>query len=471
MRRKQQGHKAVRGAIAAASLSVLLGVGASARAEVVTLAELETLALKHRPALAREAARARAADADLEKAASAYYPQFALKADSNIGPGRQLIRVGEEGATSYLVSGAPSVSDKSTTADQALKPYPRTGLELSGTANLYDFGRTKAATEAGREAHSAAMASQALTESQLKRAVRESYLNWLLQSERERLSREAMQEAVLRRQRVDALIAEGAKPKGEATPARAEELLARLELTRAERDLEASHLAVEHAVGTALTKGAEPDVALLDPQTALPDGSEQQARNLRALEQRFKASLALAEAQSRLNRPQLGFGLSAGVRTSTQNVYDAREFLPDDADRETRRTSVFPLYGAGLTFTAPLWDGGLTKASAAAARARAEEAKADLAEFIQTRELAQREAEIDIESARARLATSEELIAVCSARLADAEAGYEMGVSSIDLIAQARGLLRRAKTEALLARVDHAAARLRMVRKDAAKTR
>ena len=85
--------------------------------------------------------------------------------------------------------------------------------------------------------------------------------------------------------------------------------------------------------------------------------------------------------------------------------------------------------------------------------------------------LAQREAQIDIDSARARLATSEELIAVCSARLADAEAGYELGVSSIDLIAQARSLLRRAKTEALLARVDHAAARMRMVRKDPSSAR
>jgi hypothetical protein len=54
---------------------------------------------------------------------------------------------------------------------------------------------------------------------------------------------------------------------------------------------------------------------------------------------------------------------------------------------------------------------------------------------------------------------------VCTDRLKDAEAGYELGASSIDLIAQARGLLRRAKTEALIARVDHAAARLRMVRK------
>jgi outer membrane protein TolC len=273
-----------------------------------------------------------------------------------------------------------------------------------------------------------------------------------------------VREAGQRRERVAALIAEGAKPKGEVTPARAEELLAQLELTRAERDLATAQLGVEQAVGVALEAGAEPDLGLLDAQSALPDSSEQQTKHLRALEQRFKASLALAEAQSRLSRPQLGVGLSAGVRTSTQTVIST---VPDEKDKLTN--SVFPLYGAGLTFNVPLWDGGLTKASAAAAKARADEAKADLAEFVQARELAQREAQIDMESANARLATTGELIEVCAARLADAEAGYELGASSIDLIAQARGLLRRAKTEALLARVDHAAARLRMVRKDAPK--
>jgi outer membrane protein TolC len=174
----------------------------------------------------------------------------------------------------------------------------------------------------------------------------------------------------------------------------------------------------------------------------------------------------MAEAQAKLNRPQLGLGVSAGVRTSTQKI---TPFEDDANTRAATKTSIFPLYGAGLTLNIPLWDGGLTKASAEAARARADEAKADLAEFEQARDLAQREAELDIESARARLATTEELIQVCAARLTDAEAGYELGASSIDLIAQARGLLRRAKTEALLARVDHAAARLRMVRKDAPK--
>lgn len=449
--------------------ALIAGFAASAQAEVVSLAQLEESALKNRPALAREDARALAADADLQKAASAYYPQFGLKGTVDVGPGRQLLSVtGGDGRT-YLVPGAPSLTNGG--GGNAFLPALRTGLELSANANLYDFGRTKAAMDAGREGHAAALANRSLTEAELRQAVRQSYLAWLLQHELVRLARDGVQEAKQRRERVAALISEGAKPKGELTPTRAEELLAELELQRAERELAAARIHVEYSVGTSLAGSAEPDASMLNGENSLPDSSEQHVKNMRALEQRMKATRAFADAQAKLNRPQLGLGVSAGIRTSTQKVTDLptlEEQMNGARPHSGTDTTVFPLYGAGLTLSIPLWDGGLTKASAEAARARANEAKADLQEFEQAQDLAQREAEIDVESARARLATTEELIAVCSARLKDAEAGYELGASSIDLIAQARGLLRRAKTEALIARVDHAAARLRMVRKDAA---
>ena len=56
MRRKQRSRRALSCAFTAASVAALLAVSTSASAEVVSLETLETLALKHRPALAREAA-------------------------------------------------------------------------------------------------------------------------------------------------------------------------------------------------------------------------------------------------------------------------------------------------------------------------------------------------------------------------------------------------------------------------------
>jgi outer membrane protein TolC len=447
---------AKRAALIALFCSVL---ATGARAEVVSLATLEQNAISNRPALAREGARARAASADVEKAASAYYPQFVLRGTADVGPGRQLVRYPGDNGTSYYVAGAPDVKGGS----QAYVPSTRTGLELNGSANLYDFGRTKAATEAARQSEAAARGGRDVTEAELREAVRESYLGWLLNHELKRRAEDALKEASARRERVSALIGEGVKPKGELTPARADELLTRLELQRAERDLEQARLVLSHQSGILLTPAHEPDVALLQVEASLPDQSSFEANRRRALMQRLKAAQAMADAQKTLNRPQLGVGLSAGVRTSTQQVIPP----PDTDEKIEKKFKVFPLYGAGLTLNIPLWDGGHTRASAEGALARAEEARANLAEFEQERAFAQSQAELDRDSALTRLETAEELVTVCAARLKDAEDGYELGATSIDLIAQARSLLRRAETEALLARVDHASARLRMVRADA----
>jgi outer membrane protein TolC len=218
-------------------------------------------------------------------------------------------------------------------------------------------------------------------------------------------------------------------------------------------------------VGAPLSASAEPDRTLLDAETKVPDRSEQEASSRRALLQRFKAAKAQAAAQATLNRPQLGIGASFGMRISTQDIFDVDERDPATGRpgyNEGTKNNVFPLYTAGLTLNIPLWDGGFTRAGVDAARARADEAKADLEEFEQDRRFSQSQAELDADSALARLRTAQELVSVCAARLKDAEDGYELGASGIELIGQARGLLRRARTEELLARADHVAARLRM---------
>jgi outer membrane protein TolC len=455
----------------AALLLLVVYAAPQARAEVVTLAALETKALANRPALQREAARAQAASADVERAASAYYPQFSLRGTADVGPGRQLLQV-DSGETSYLFAGAPALGNGNS-SKAALNGVPRTGVELSASASLYDFGRTGAATEAARESLDATRKARAVTEAELLNAIRESYLSWLLAHELQQRASDALKEASARRERVSALIAEGVKPKGELTPARADELLTRLEQERAQRDLDHARLVLAHQSGVQLAAGDAPDVALLHMDANLPDQSFFEMAQRRALMQRLKAAHAVAGAQTKLNRPQLGMNLLAGVRSSTQSITNISPMLEtsdDPTNPRTRdgQTRVFPLYGAGLTLNIPLWDGGLTKASAAAARARAEEARANLAEFELERTFAQSQAELDRDSALTRLKTADELVEVCAMRLKDAEDGYELGASSIDLIAQARSLLRRAQTEALMARVDHAAARLRMVRKDSA---
>jgi outer membrane protein TolC len=417
------------------------------RAEVVYLPELEQRALVGRELLEIDAARVRGAAADAKKAEASRRPRFALKAESTLAPGRQLVQVFDtsavdsEGrvnrnASPYLVQATPSIKQGSDAFELQL----RNGLELSGQASLYDFGRSKAAIQAGRASEAAAKAGGAVTTSAIVRVVRVRYLSWLSAHQLARLAEQAAQEAAQRRERVASLIKEGVRPEGDLTPARADELLTKLELERAFGELQSARLALEHAVGSELSTTAEPDLALLEVDDApITPREDPEAR---ALATQHSAALSLVRMHDKENAPDLSAAVSAGVSNQDRNV--------------------FPLYGAALKLSVPLWDGGISNANVQAARARAAEIDARRRAHDREREQGVAQAALDAHNALSRLSTAEELIEVGSQRLEEAEEGYELGATGIDAISQARNLLRRAQTELLLAKVAHREARLRI---------
>lgn len=436
-------------------------VGSSARAEVVSLAELEARALQSHPDIAQSTARTHETEAEMEKVQRARYPRFNATASVTTAPGGQLLTISGNGGD-YYVQGSAALNGDPPSG--AYLPALRAGVDVSGAASLYDFGRTAAAIEAGREGHAAALASREATREQLLSGVRSAYLAWLTARELLRLSQANVDDARARRERIERMIAEGQKPKAELTPAKADELLAGIELARSQRDAKAAQLALEHIVGEALVDAAEPDLRLLAEDARLPGADEARASARRALQRRYAAEKAGAEALSRQSRPDLGINATAGIRASQQNVitFPSGTNAGTDGADANRQTKVFPLYGAGVALSIPLWDGGLSRANADAARAKAEQVKAELDGLERAQDHEQKRARAEADSALERLAATVELEQVCRQRLQDAEEGYELGVSSIDAIGQARGLLRRAQTEALLARVDYASAKLRL---------
>ena len=75
---------------------------------------------------------------------------------------------------------------------------------------------------------------------------------------------------------------------------------------------------------------------------------------------------------------------------------------------------------------------------------------------------ARERARLDAEHAARRELTAQKLREVCAARVADAEAGYELGALQFEQVQQARTLLRRAETEIVMAKVARAEAVLRV---------
>jgi len=408
----------------------MFALASSARADVVTLAQLERLALQSRPALDADAAAVRAAAADVEKAESAYNPTLALRADTGIAPGRELVKV--DGA---WVSGSRELDEGSA----AFKPALRSELSLQLRANLYDFGRTASSVEASRSRQASKQAASAVTAQALTMAVRVAYLGWLGNAELLRLSAKSVADAIARTARVQALIDEGVRPASDLSPASADEALARLEHARALASLKSSELELSQQVGQPLPAGAEPDRSLLEraaapaPAAAPTNGPETDPA-LHALELERQALQASVRAAEKTDAPVLSGSASAGIA--------AQDIRP------------FPSYAVGVGLSVPLWDGGASRAAASATRAQVAALDARMREQEQAQRDAHARALLEADSADALVRAAQALLTACDKRLREAEEAYTLGAGGIDAVAAARAGLRRAETELVLASLE-----------------
>jgi outer membrane protein TolC len=427
------------------ALFVLAGVSVaapSASAEVVRLEDLERKLLAERPAEADDA-RVRATAADVRKAASAYHPQVGFEYEATASPGGQLLEIPErpweedpaERGDTYYVSGSRKLDDAN-----AFEPVIRQGADIKANAMLYDFGRTKAAVAAGKAAEDAARAGAGVTREAAVRRLRDAYFGWLIASEEEQLKRLARDEASRRLARVRGLISENVRARADLSPAESEQLLAELELTRAQGKRADALLVLEHLIRARLPAGAEPDRTLLDREPPTP--KESPAAGERALTLQREAAYAMARAAEKERRPVIGVGGSIGLRTQWD--------VP------------FPVYGAGVNLTVPLWDGGLSKANAAGARARGEELDARLREQQREREFVEQRARATIAQLGEQLVVARALEDQCKKRLKETEEGYDVGAVAIEQVYQARAMLQRAESEVLMARSQRARAVLEM---------
>jgi outer membrane protein TolC len=417
----------------------LIAAASPVRAEVVTLSQLERLAVQSRPALDADAASVRAAAADVEKAEAAYNPTLALRAETGIAPGRELVEL----PNGVLVSGSRPLDDGS-----AFAPDLRSELSLQLRANLYDFGRTASSVEASRSRKVSKQAASAVTAQALTMAVRAAYLRWLGSSELLRLSAKSVADATARTARVQALIDEGVRPASDLSPASADEALARLEHARALGSRQSSELELSHAVGHPLPTGAEPDRSLLERVAATAPAAASASAPaadpaLHALELERQALQASVRAAEKTDAAVLSGSASAGI-----------------AAQGIEHIKPFPAYAVGVGLSVPLWDGGASSAAASATRAQVAALDARMREHEQAQRDAHAQARLQADSAAALVRAAQVLLGACEKRLHEAEEAYTLGAGGIDAVAAARAGLRRAETELVLASLEVARAAL-----------
>jgi outer membrane protein TolC len=440
--------KMLRNGIGLLALAIELAAG-RARAEVLSLRDLERKAIELRGMASTEQARAASSRAEIGLARSAYMPTATLNAGTTIGPGGAIVKVRDMSGCDqkssfsclgdeFYVSGSKPLGRGDT--GSAFIPHLRYTATIGLQGRIYDFGRTSAAVDAA-EAKLAAVGAEARAQrAQLIAEVRGAYFEWMVRMAAYSASQRTLADARQRRELVEGFIKDGVRPPADLVPVRRYEAAARLEEVKArgERDGALDQLAL--AVGGPLPETGEPDSSLLNRTqigSAVPSTADASAQR-----RKRDAALAIARAHENWRLPVLAATAEGGVRG--QEGY------------------LFPNYQLGASLTMPLWDGGSENARAEMSRAEArafelQARQADYAARAQNTGLKRR-----FYNAAERVKVAEEVRMLAETELRNAEDRYSLGQGSIEAVLDARGYLTSADSDLLLARLARAEAALRL---------
>ena len=412
-----------------------------ARAQTLTLQEVEARAQRERPELAMRRASVERANAQLAGVQAKGNPTLAAKGEFAVAPGGQILRFPYEGDT-YYVQGSKSLEDADTSA---FLPRPRYGALLAGKITLFDFGRTTLGERAAEAAIGAERAALLQAKVELVRSARQSYLGWLEAHQTWQLGKSDAEVASKRSASVKELIQEGARPATDATLSAYDEQLARLREARARRAAALALEALAAELGSPLSEQVVPDLAVLDvaPVASGPAaGPSTDDPTLRALSMQHDAALSAARAADRGRAPQLDAAAEVGVNG--------------------QQAQVFPVYRAALSLTVPIFDGGALSAQAAEHRAEAKAlgaqrqiAESRLRAHQHAAQSALRAAGEDVEMTQQLLHTAEVLVS-------EAEDHYKAGSDTLERVLSAQRSLVQARREVLTAKLDNARARLEL---------
>ena len=241
------------------ALSAIIAVLAPtpASAEVVTLAELETLALENQANWEAIEAGAVQAGAEVDAARAGKMPTFWMNISGVVAPGSDIERIRTVDGREVNVRASPTVTEST-----AFRPNFRYEGTIDMRAPLYD-GKNRAAIKAAEAYQAAAEASSGASRETVLRMVRAAYLDWMGTYLTHALALDSASEATAQRERIEARVADGARAPSDLDTARYEELQAELVTGDAKARVSGAKRLLESAVGTELAEDAEPDPSLL----------------------------------------------------------------------------------------------------------------------------------------------------------------------------------------------------------------
>lgn len=406
----------------------------AAAAEVVTLQELEELALQNQTRWEAVDARSARTAAEVDAARAGKMPTFWLDVTGVVAPGSDIEQVQTIDGRAVNVRASPTVQERT-----AFRPNIRYDGTIGMRAPVYD-GQTRAAVEAAEAYRAAAQASSGASRHAAVALVRASYLHWLANHLVYGHAATSAEEAKAQRERIAARVADGDRPGSELDAARYEELQAELVAAEALAQTVVAKRHLESAVGIELSPGAEPDGDLL--QIESQEAGTDAGLEIAALERQRDA----ARQEARMHRKSRVPALAVIGQTGVAGVND----------------TVFPMYRLGLQLAVPLWDGGRAVAMARAADAQAAELEARARDAEVSLNGERQRALIDRKHAEEQLTLADKLVSVSEKRAGQAQARYDLGAGDLEAVADARAALREAQSRRVQIQVARTDAVLRL---------
>lgn len=428
-----------------ASLALALAAAEpQAVAKVLTLDEAVRLTLERQPLLRQAQANTSVARARADESRAPLLPQVNLGANYQYGTHNSTLRSGVGGT---VVPG----SDGGGTTTPSFAGASAFTLQASASILLWDFGQT---WNRWQSALSLAEAQQAQERAQALQAVlntQTAYFAARAQKQLVAVARETLENQQHHLQQTQAFVQVGTQPPIALAQTKTAVANAQVQLISAENNYQTAKAQLNHAMGVE----GPTDYELADQELAPLQGEDASVDKL--LEQALAARPEFAALERQVRAQQLTItAVSGGFWPS---VSASTTFT----DAGTRLNALTWDWSARINLSWAVFQGGLTTAQVAEARASlvALESQRDL--LRQQVRLDVEQASLTLEGAKAALAASEEALLNAREQLRLAEGRYQTGTGSIIELGDAQVAATSAGAQVAQARFNVATARAHLL--------
>lgn len=369
---------------------------------VLSLDQALKAALENQPRLRQASASSRAADARVDQAFAPLLPQVTGRASY-----QHAIAQGQTGFTSTTSGDSYSVG-------------------VTGSQVVYDWGQSRGRYRASQANADVQRQNAESTRLEVTLSVKNSYFQARAQKALVDVARDTLENQARHLAQIEGFVEVGTRPRIDVVQARADRASAELSLVNAENGYDIAKAQLVQAMGAEVPADFDVSNEALPPVAGEDGASAPLLSQALANRPDVRAAVGTVRAQELSAKAAEGaYGPTLSVSTT---LSEGRQQL--DSPRWS--------WTASADLNWPIFQGGVTKAQVAEARANVDVASAQVATLRQQVLFEIEQARLSVRGAKKALATSDQLVENTRERLALAEGRYQTGVGSIIELADAQ---------------------------------